>query len=802
MYDYKAPNIPTNPIYSPLEVKDFELPKPVNMLPPYKDKKGRVIEGSIYYVDERVSVSPFNYSYATGRTRLNKATSRIKATHSNAASDASKALAIMAVPLKYVANNLGFSEIAKQLGNNFNERFRILDYAYAYIMVTDDNDTSGVDYSSQSAGWSFYNPRSFYPKDSSDIPEYSPDPTILNGNSNITGEYLTQNIFAGNTFIKDLINEVDIQKVNAGVAGIEENVIEVLQTALDGGYYNGLQMYYIQSENATSYNHIAAIYNRYSTSIAATIPIFGYDDYEKMKDYFATGNTEGAMNQDYIDLSDVNLATDWVVYVRGTRYPDIWVTMKSDGLDEFLSDSTKNTTGLSKYDVKCQWRYPVYLPAPPPAFLPIPYEAYMLYLNNTAYNETYPTSWKELFSLNYGRFNSWEYGGEPGAKLVDTAVEAELEMRIVINDVNFSSWVRMKGKYIGSPSVETFVPYTGIVQGVNDGSTITFIYDEFPPDYPTYKDPDGNTDVGDTSPSEDGGLALNKLTTSYQVSDENLQRLGAFLWSASFWDNIKLMNNSPIENIVGCKIMPLLITGTPEDIVVGNVNTAVSGDVITTVPNVTVGEIEYNGYYNSFLDYSPYTEISIFLPFIGFIPLDPAQVTGHKLKVIYSFDVILGQCKAMLFVDDIYFLSSDGTCGIDIPLVASNRAQVEAGMAASVLSATVGAIETGGASLPQNVAGVLSDYTHMQYHYQRSGQYSPTLGWIETRNCYLCIALPVVDYPSTYGHDFGYPCNLSFGLATLKGFTQTAPDVDLSGIPCTEEEREMIRSALVGGVYL
>lgn len=772
MYDYKAPRIPTDPIYAPLAVQDFTLPKPINMLKPNRDSKGRITEGSIYYANETVELAG-TVDAASARTTFAKGTTRIKATH------AGKAIAIMAIPLKYVAFYGGQGEATRNLGKVLETRFRVMDYAFAYIMVTDDNDTSGVDYPSQSYGWSFYTPRSFFPSDSSSIPESKPSPTIINGDSAITGEYMTGADYIGNNFIKNLINYVNDQKSEYGVGGVEDEVLEVLQQAIDGGYYNGLQMSYLKSQQQTTGNgNLSAVFNRYSSYIATTIPVFGYDDFEAMKDYFDTGNTDGAMNQDYIDLSDVDLATDWTVYVRGARYPDIWVTMESKKLEEFLTDTTKNTTGLSKRDFKVQLRIPIdklSIDRGPQEYQTSTYE----------YGEIIPLSWNNIHDIN------------TKVNFVTNRNHAHFELRLIMPEnieTMFSSWAYARLYYIGSPSIEGFAEGNNeaYIEGLNDGSTITIIYDQYPPDYPEYTTPDEDTDVEDTDPIEGGGLALNKLTTSYILTDAQLQQLGGFLWGASFMDSIKLVNNSPIENIVGCKIMPINLLGTPNVVKIGNVDTSVNGDIITSVPNVEVGSLQYDGYYHNFLDYAPFTDIQLFLPFIGFVSLDPAQVTGHNIKVIYAFDVIMGQCKAMLFVDNIYFMSYEGNCGVDVPLVASNRAQIEAKFVAGVVSDVVSG----------DIGGIANDFINTQYHYNRNGQYSPTLGWCETRNVYLVLAIPVSNYPSTYGHDYGYPCNLSFGLATLKGFTQVAPDVDVSGIPCTEEEREMIRAALVKGVYL
>ena len=54
------------------------------------------------------------------------------------------------------------------------------------------------------------------------------------------------------------------------------------------------------------------------------------------------------------------------------------------------------------------------------------------------------------------------------------------------------------------------------------------------------------------------------------------------MWSDSFFDNIKLINNSPIENVVSVKAIPCdFLTEASKNIVLGNVETTVQGNPLT-----------------------------------------------------------------------------------------------------------------------------------------------------------------------------------------------------------------------------
>ena len=163
---------------------------------------------------------------------------------------------------------------------------------------------------------------------------------------------------------------------------------------------------------------------------------------------------------------------------------------------------------------------------------------------------------------------------------------------------------------------------------------------------------DGKDDDSDDTSPEEGLSVDNLLTTSYALTETRLRQLSGFLWSADFIDNIKLLNNSPIENIISCKRIPFDINGTDESIVLGNVDTGVHGNKIDTGHSFTIGSASVSKKYNNFLDYSPYTNIWIFLPFIGMRQLDTDKYMGRTLKVVYKVDIVTGSCCACIYASN------------------------------------------------------------------------------------------------------------------------------------------------------
>ena len=317
-----------------------------------------------------------------------------------------------------------------------------------------------------------------------------------------------------------------------------------------------------------------------------------------------------------------------------------------------------------------------------------------------------------------------------------------------------------------------------------------------------YKKPTEDSDGADENASAN---VSNLLTTTYKLSKAQLQSLGNFLWQDSFITNIKLLNNSPIENLVSVKALPVsLPVGSEQALVLGNVDTGIRATPVTnTYIKFTMGTKRVPHFENNFSDYNNVT-CDVYLPCIGTIAdIDPREVLGQTLTLKYCFDVVTGDVLAELFNNKGGALNLmgiyKGNIGIDIPLTASNRAQVEAGYISDFISA-VGSVAT------KNITGIaeagLSAITR-QNTTKSSGSVSGCTAQGLPIKPYLHISSPVVpDYSDTFVHTYGRPCLLSKKLSKLKGYTQVDKSCDLSGIPCTQKEKEMLRNIISSGFYL
>lgn len=307
--------------------------------------------------------------------------------------------------------------------------------------------------------------------------------------------------------------------------------------------------------------------------------------------------------------------------------------------------------------------------------------------------------------------------------------------------------------------------------------------------------PSGNT------PSDTSEIGVNLLTTTYLLTKTQLNTLGNELWSPNFMQNVLMLSNSPIENILSCKIFPTTFSGVAAALKVGNV-TMLSGQNVQKISasglSKDTGAVNFPQLYNSFLDFEPFTQARIFIPFVGFQPLPVANFIGAQISLRYVFDVVTGAVSVYLLRNGYIFDKYSGICAVDVPLTASNRAQVEVGQIQSAI--------TGVAQLAAgNIGGALSAglaIASTPNHFNTRGNAGGYTSQFDPRQPYLIIDRPKAQSEiSSYGETNGFPCNLTKTLSTLKGFT-SVHDVHLDDVPCLESERQELKSIMQKGFII
>ena len=314
---------------------------------------------------------------------------------------------------------------------------------------------------------------------------------------------------------------------------------------------------------------------------------------------------------------------------------------------------------------------------------------------------------------------------------------------------------------------------------------------------PTDDEPTEPTDPPTSDDPIDGGdvTTKNGLTTTYALTSANADSLGSFIWSNSnnWFDSLLKVQSDALSNIVSCKLLPFSLSGTGKTIKIGNINTQVTAlEVDNQVIRKSGGSLKLNRYFNNFLDYAPYTKISLYLPFIGFSQIEN-EYMYDGVSIEYLFDIITGEMLVLLKSNGKTFRSINGSFGIDIPFSSTNKSQIEGSFLSKIAKDVIDV----------NPIGLLDTYTDIatsRFKTSNSSSPSSVCAYSAPLQCFVTVDRPILNKPSSYNHDVGQKCVGSYYLRNLKGYTEVE-NIELN-CPCTDSEKKEILSLLRNGVYL
>lgn len=376
----------------------------------------------------------------------------------------------------------------------------------------------------------------------------------------------------------------------------------------------------------------------------------------------------------------------------------------------------------------------------------------------------------------------------------------------------------------------------------------TFTWEDIPQYVPDLED--GSDSGGDDIRSTDFNTIVigagNNFTTLYGLSELGVSQMGQKLWASlsdmDFWETVGTVwkNDASInpadmmKYFVSLRYYPLDLGGlqfpylsvASDGIFIGRATAPLliaSGvrRLTRNIINVDGGSLTISRYFNDFRDYEPCTQVQVSIPFCGNVDLPASEVMGHTLYLTYKLDLQTGALLAVIDVaSDTYYTIATigGTCGASIPITANNNIEflqriatvgqaafsggvsgalngAKAGADLAPITATAGAI---GGSVTSGV-GALAGLPPVTVHKQGYASGFANLGGVN--RAYATITRQRYEVPNNYGHTTGYATDFEDKIANLSGLT-VCINVDTTGIPCNESEREEIKRLLEGGIYV
>lgn len=315
---------------------------------------------------------------------------------------------------------------------------------------------------------------------------------------------------------------------------------------------------------------------------------------------------------------------------------------------------------------------------------------------------------------------------------------------------------------------------------------------------------------------------------------------GRWLWVTYEDATIEKIWNNPFDGVIGAH--ELYATPSKDGystIRCGFLDSGISSIVVQQrYTMINCGSLVIPEYWGNYLDYSPYSQAMIYLPFIGIVNVDVDDIVGSAVNILYHIDSYTGACIAQItvakdeYTNTLYQFS--GNCAVDIPMAGGTQAQIKAAMmtadayskAASIgaVMSAVGGLGSGLASvfggnvasgIGQFVGGLtsaVSQYAYGQAQHtanmlsgksivQHSGSFGASHGAMGIKKPYIIIRRPIQKVVNGYNKLYGYPAHKQVIIGSCKGYLRCR-EVHVVSSLATDTEKAMIEQLLVTGVYV
>lgn len=326
-----------------------------------------------------------------------------------------------------------------------------------------------------------------------------------------------------------------------------------------------------------------------------------------------------------------------------------------------------------------------------------------------------------------------------------------------------------------------------------------------------------STDIPTTTPGLSGtgsyvyALSLTNLKTIisdclYVTDNDVIDALKEGLW---------LWGNNPIDFLIDCYYIPFSLsqfyTLGSAGVKFGTYAFPNAGTFpIVTDANgnrITLFNTFFSRIYGDWRDFA-YVSYDLYLPFLGFVPLDVNKYMDRTVKCEMMFDVTTHNLRYYLYANGVVTDRFDASVGINLPLMATdqvNKAKMDIQNTKDTVNAginTVGALAAGKVAssisgimdLAQGMASVMGQKTPEKV----VGGFSSSMNIYDIKYAYLRITENKHLVPNNLNGVYNYPSYYIGTLDALSGYCEIE-DIQLKS-NCSEYEYNEIKTLLKGGV--
>ena len=318
----------------------------------------------------------------------------------------------------------------------------------------------------------------------------------------------------------------------------------------------------------------------------------------------------------------------------------------------------------------------------------------------------------------------------------------------------------------------------------------------------------------------------------YNPTPAEFVAFGSWLWVTYADATIDKILNNPFDGVIGAhELYATPNRGGRDNIRSAFLTCPTTADL---VPNryseIDCGTVIVPEFYGNYLDYSPYSQAYIYLPFIGINEVSIDDIVGHAVNIRYRIDSYSGSCIAMIFVAKNGYQNLcyqfAGSCSVEVPMAGGSQAAIKAGMmqaeayARAAMTSAAGHLLGGiGSALMGSLGGALSSIGGIANDYaqakagveaarvankssvQHSGQFGASHGAMGQKIPFIIIRNPIQVKVVNYNDDYGFPAHKRVIIGGCNGYLRVR-EVNVISAHATDDEKAAIEALLKNGVYV
>ena len=324
---------------------------------------------------------------------------------------------------------------------------------------------------------------------------------------------------------------------------------------------------------------------------------------------------------------------------------------------------------------------------------------------------------------------------------------------------------------------------------------------------------DNNGGEGDSGSDHRDDIEPKQPTeTAMTLSNVNLyalekSQLQAFIndicsvsWAEISINTLTGIYNNLTDSIQSIRVYPFAVSDLGSTTIVDSIicgffeHTANVNALTSDISIKTAGTYDLKEVFGGWADYAPYTDIDLYLPYIGFTRLDTNLFMKHSITVKYSIDVLCGVITYFVLCDKTTILIKSAKICADVPISLASGIDTFTDVTKNVAS-------FGGNLASKRPVGMLTGSSEVQTPEMVSNATESGIFYMPTK-CAIKIVRPSYTRAKNYDSRFGYPCYGAYKLNSLTGFTVVENYKSHYTKGIKKEEEDMIKNMMESGVYL